>query len=841
MSAVAVTRPGQLRPSVGEVVPFVFGDDRVVTEQAARLAKLVDPGFAAECGWQVDGQVLAPPSDHPRLGWPEPLREGAGAAACAVPSCQRAAGSHGLCRAHRSGQRQRGMSVAEYAAAPTRRALTPFGVCQVVACPRDRSGHHVAYCETHQDRWLHERRAEPRLDEQRWRTITSPIVITGQVSLAGMPPLVTAQVLYGLQQRTHSGAHTRIQMIRVVVEQLRRSQADSVDTLLEAPPEGMGKEQRTLLRALARYSRLALSSPESERAKDVWELVVFGLSGRLSFLGISQPWLREATKRWAADEMPHRRGSGAGRVMRSLVASMTRLSHSLRANRTDHGDDPAVLGRTDIESFLHRLAYLTSTGECSREQRTKICRDVKRILGRIRALGLTRADGPAAGLGDDFILAAGDIPAEPERGEPGRDLPAAIMRQLADQMTLLERGPSGPEIRAAVELLMDTGRRPEEILRLRWDCLHRDPDGAPVLVYDNHKRFRHDRRLPVSQAPADVLSAQQARVRNRFPDTPLAELALLPTPHANPAGRRPISGGLLDMRHREWVDRLGVLRTSDGAEFNKLKIIPYAYRHTYAQRHADSGVAIDVLSELLDHRTLEVTRRYYRVEEERRRAAVDTVTALSFDRHGNRVWRDAHALLDSEHARYAVGEVAVPYGRCGEPSNVQAGGGACPVRFRCAGCSMFCVRSPCCPRWCCDVRGACGERVAVILGRRRRASHGGRGRAGWVGRSCQAGARIGVSEAAADPGVTGRAGGRAVERVLPPLAVRVAGGRHAGVLRAGLSAVLLVPVVRGPRLGSGAGAGSGGLGRVAAARAGQPEADRRGEVDSRAGRAAAAV
>jgi hypothetical protein len=238
-------------------------------------------------------------------------------------------------------------------------------------------------------------------------------------------------------------------------------------------------------------------------------------------------------------------------------------------------------------------------------------------------------------------------------------------------------------------LLIDTGRRPEEILRMRWDCLHRDPDGAPVLVYDNHKRFRRDRRLPISQATAKVITAQQQRVRDRFPDTPLAALVLLPTPHANPTGRKSISVGLLDMRHREWVDRLPVLRTDDSTEFDKSKIIPYAYRHVYAQRHADAGVAIDVLSELLDHRTLEVTRRYYRVEEERRRDAVDTVTARSFDRHGKRIWRDAQALLDSERARYAVGEVAVPYGRCTEPANVQAGGGACPVRFRCAGCDHF--------------------------------------------------------------------------------------------------------------------------------------------------------
>ncbi len=91
----------------------------------------------------------------------------------------------------------------------------------------------------------------------------------------------------------------------------------------------------------------------------------------------------------------------------------------------------------------------------------------------------------------------------------------------------------------------------------------------------------------------------------------------------------------------------------------------------------------------MDHKNLDVTRGYYRVGEDRRRAAVNKVTAMSFDRHGNRTWRDARALLDDGHARYAIGQVAVPYGTCTEPSNVAAGGGSCPVRFRCAGCGHF--------------------------------------------------------------------------------------------------------------------------------------------------------
>ena len=110
----------------------------------------------------------------------------------------------------------------------------------------------------------------------------------------------------------------------------------------------------------------------------------------------------------------------------------------------------------------------------------------------------------------------------------------------------------------------------------------------------------------------------------------------------------------------------------------------------YAQRHADAGVPVDVLRELLDHDSMDTTRIYYRVGAQRQRAAVDKVTRHQFDRNGKHIWRQAQALLDdAEHARRAVGQVAVPYGTCNEPTNVQAGGGACPFRFRCVGCDHF--------------------------------------------------------------------------------------------------------------------------------------------------------
>ncbi|HUK71147.1 MAG TPA: hypothetical protein VLW50_20675 [Streptosporangiaceae bacterium] len=62
---------------------------------------------------------------------------------------------------------------------------------------------------------------------------------------------------------------------------------------------------------------------------------------------------------------------------------------------------------------------------------------------------------------------------------------------------------------------------------------------------------------------------------------------------------------------------------------------------THAQRHADAGVPIDVLRDLMNHTDFDVTRRY----EERRREAVDKVTAMQLDRHGNRIWRARPAGL----------------------------------------------------------------------------------------------------------------------------------------------------------------------------------------------------
>ncbi len=102
--------------------------------------------------------------------------------------------------------------------------------------------------------------------------------------------------------------------------------------------------------------------------------------------------------------------------------------------------------------------------------------------------------------------------------------------------------------------------------------------------------------------------------------------------------------------------------------------------------------------------------------------------AMQFDRHGARVWHQAKAFQDAERLRRGVGEAAVPYGLCTEPSNVQADGTSCPLRFRCLGCKSSAPTCPTCltlrhtSPTCCAVASASWPWPPPTSGRRPRHS-----------------------------------------------------------------------------------------------------------------------
>jgi integrase len=609
---------------------------------------------------------------------------------CSVMGCPRPVRTRRLqlCHTHEHRRRQLGLSLAGFLQHPRAQPLPGFGACKVAVCTRQAHARR-GLCRPHDVRWWEQHRAGAvtTADFGAWCRSSAPVASGHEVVMRGLAPLVQAQVLFGLQERCRQGALTYLHQLRIIC---RRLLAAGAQTITGFDDSRFASQHRALARDLQQAVQLAGTSPEDEQRKDIWNTVVLGHGRRrvIDFTGISQPWLRESLKKWAAEELPTRRGDHATATLQNHVRRVEELSASLRLHRDDHGNDPPALGRSDIIAFLSRLKHRQATGQMSSWCRSTTCRQVAMILRECRALGLTRPGQPMSGLADDFAVRRGDIPQQAAGDEPGRALPAGVLNQLIAALPVLEQS-AGPAVRAAVELLMDTGRRPTEICMLGWDCLDQDADSKYALIYTDFKANRAGRRLPVTNETAKVVIGQQERVRARYPDTPASELALFPRSSRNREGKRPVADSVMASHHRSWVDSLPALRLEDGRGFDKAAVFLYAYRHSFAQRHADAGTPVDVLKDLMGHRSMSTTQLYYSVTAKRVRAAVDTLAAFQFDRGGGRVWREARALLDSEHQRMAVGQVAVPFGMCSEPSNVKAGGGACPFRFRCLGCGHF--------------------------------------------------------------------------------------------------------------------------------------------------------
>ncbi len=165
--------------------------------------------------------------------------------------------------------------------------------------------------------------------------------------------------------------------------------------------------------------------------------------------------------------------------------------------------------------------------------------------------------------------------AEGDDAEQGRALPQAVLEQLLHPPAL-ERLEATFDVgtRAMVELQALVGRRTAELCGLRWDCLRieevLDQTGgtrpAPVLVHDMPKVAVRRFQLPIDGQAADIIRAQQARVRQRHPHTPTSQLMLFPALARNPRGVKPFNRVTLTERLRIWVHELPCLVGPDGCD-----------------------------------------------------------------------------------------------------------------------------------------------------------------------------------------------------------------------------------------------------------------------------------
>ena len=612
---------------------------------------------------------------------------------CRTPGHERpAAGRNGLCRSCEEARRVHGQTVQQYAAGVVPRPS--FGRC--ARCERWAAGK-ACLCQPCYERW----RSLGRPDLAQFASTPLPEVRKAsrgvEVDLSALSERLRLEILYAFQASWLDGDYAWQGTYRLqgVIDAVARA---GIESLLERPSIG-GRCRGILYRRLRAAVERLVADPEREVEGDVWRLGVLRPDGgrqTIDYRVITQPWLRELVKHWNRQRLV----SHSINNLRLGVSVAVELSGVLRS-RDDRGEAPSALGRRDAVDFLVHLRARERSGEITNHHHCICVARARALLRWARDRGLHRRSGPLAGLSEEFALYDGDVPRAVERdpdGEPERALPQAVIDQLlSPEAIALLHETAGEALACAVELQMRTGRRPQEIAHAPFRCLEHEQrareDGKleylPVFVYRPEKRPKTRKELPIFAEERRLIKRMQALARERFPDADPDRLPLLPRQRRNRAGRQPTSPKTLATKMRAWVDAVGELSGPDGGPFDRAKVFPYAFRHSYAQRLADERASESELMDLMDHDSFRTTQGYFRIRAERRRRAAELGRKALFDNQGRRLMRGLEQLAEAERARMALGSLAVPYGACVEPANVAAMGGACKFMLKCLGCKHF--------------------------------------------------------------------------------------------------------------------------------------------------------
>jgi len=633
---------------------------------------------------------------EPRRPPPRPLVRGA----CSVPGCEGELHSCGLCLRHERAWRRSGAESVDgfVARARPHRRLDP---CLVAGCGRERATGR-GLCMFHNNR-LRRALDVASITAQElagWVATERPRLGAHQFSMVGLCELVRFELLYALQRRDESPPPLDPTQVRILLSRLA-----GASSVRRADPEVVcesgGQQYNSAIRGLFGDLRRHLDRAWATHtgadpwAGDIWEVALLDLvsngsrrwpatQGVVDFRPVELAWLREVLKEWARATRPYLQ-----RLREALRACRIASAVLVASGRTD----PAGLGAGD---FAHVTDAISGHRRADGTLHSATHRNLLLYLF-CEVVEHGRTSGLMSEVPDPFRPGKRRRLAEdPNEDELGKALPESVIRQLDAHLGLL--GPAGragsvpaAELQAmhqmVYRLLRDTGRRPGEVVSLTVGCIE-VVDGQPNLVYDNHKAARMRRRLPVTAETAESVLAWERR-RAALAGPPVTRRWLFPSPllrSRQSLGH--LGANCVGRAFRAWTGRIpaidGELIGPDGAPvaFDRSLITPYALRHSYAQRHADAGVPVDVLRELMDHRSVQTTMGYYRISISRKQAAIATVGLLATDAHGN------PAPFTSSLA-YERASVSVPFGNCTEPSNVRAGGGSCPIRFQCAGCGFY--------------------------------------------------------------------------------------------------------------------------------------------------------
>jgi hypothetical protein len=240
----------------------------------------------------------------------------------------------------------------------------------VPGCVR-RAERKPSLCPPHRTAWIRVGSPADGDELHRWLARAGGDVGIGVVSLAGLAPLLAAEIRYGLWAHTVSAAPAQWHptLLRTLVKSCRKR---GVSSLLELDPRDTGwTQQAGSVNRIVRAMRRDID-PVHRCREDTRELGYldpnywgFRFPDRRSVFdlgAISQRWLRDLT--WdhlaAVLDGPNRpRSQGVFETIRRAVVSFSSYLHDCTADR---GETPAALSPATAHGFVADFTRRVSTG-----------------------------------------------------------------------------------------------------------------------------------------------------------------------------------------------------------------------------------------------------------------------------------------------------------------------------------------------------------------------------------------------------------------------------------------------------------------------------------------------
>lgn len=367
----------------------------------------------------------------------------------------------------------------------------------------------------------------------------------------------------------------------------------------------------------------------------IWDGEIPGFGLRVSKSGARSyvlKYRRGAAQRWLT----------IGRHGAPWTPETARSEAKKLLGRIEEGQDPAAEraeNRTAetlsefAETYLANYARQQKKASSVAEDERNLKNHILPALGRIRMRDIARADiarlhlsmkaTPYAANRCRALLAHMFKMAErwgvrPENSNPcvhvdkykekGRDrfLSQAELKRLGRVLAFLERKSVAPYDIAAIRLLLLTGARLSEILKLRWDNI--DFEGKQIRLSDSKTGAK---TIALSAPALAVLSALERQDKN---------------PHVICGAK---AGAHLVNIQKPWR------RIRKAAGLSNVRL--HDLRHSYASVAVAGGMSLPLIGSLLGHSQPQTTARYAHLADDPRLAAANTVaSAISASMSGGK-------------------------------------------------------------------------------------------------------------------------------------------------------------------------------------------------------------